>query len=161
MASLLIFALFAFAQTLAPAGDPVRLYLGPVPDANGVIAPLPKSFKDSYADLRRVSSKAANLYSSARAPVPFTLVDEVSHADVILTVIQRGLDTNADPAHELPTLIARLTVRRTGDAEDFSGIARGATDRRRWTDQAEHIYRQVAGWADTNHEAIVRLRAGL
>jgi hypothetical protein len=160
MAWLFVLGLLSLTQAHASVADSVRLYLGPVPAENGIVAPAPQSFKDSYADLKRVSSRAAKLYSSAHSPAPFTLVEDVPHADVILTVIQRGPGT-ADEAHHTPTLVARLTVRRTGDTEDFSGIAPGTTDRRRWTEQAEDIYRQVAAWADRNHEALVRLRAGL
>ena len=160
----LALALPAFAQT---PGD-LTLYIGPVPNPDGLVTPVSKGFADSYADLRKAHIKA-------RSPA-ITLVDDPLQADAILTVTYRGEVDNgttvgpglppiafggtiSSTQHLIPTLLARLTVRRaTSEGANFSGVDAGETDRTKWSTQAERIYRQAAAWFVANRDPLIQLR---
>ena len=153
----LVLLLLASSQVPPPATEAIRLYLGALPDSDGPVTPTLKEFKASYADLRRVHGKIAGLYRDTRSVPPLTLVDEATQADLVLTVTHRG--PMPGQGKSVPTLIARLTVRRAGDTLDLAGIASGRKGRVRWTEQAESIYKQTVAFADTSYAALVRLRA--
>ena len=145
-------------QGTSPAADPIRVYLGPLPGSDAA-SPIPRTFRASYADLRRVHGKQARLYRNAPSVPALTLVDEPARADLVLTVVHRGPCERHGGAKALPTLIARLTVRRAGDNVDLSGVGKGQQGRTRWTQQAERIYAQAAAFADTHYAALIRMRA--
>ena len=162
--------LLAFALVLpASAQTPARLalYIGPVPNPNGLVIPVSKDFADSYADLRKAHTKA-------QSPV-IALVDDPAQADAILTVTYRGDVDNGTTVgagvpiigpelsisgtqHVTPTLRARLTVRATSEGADLSGMGTGGNERTKWSTQAERIYRQAAAWLIANHDQLIRLR---
>ncbi len=161
MAVLFLLALFARAGVGPPPIDSIRLFLGPMPDSDAATQPLPKAFKASYADLRRVHGKLVGLYRGTRSSPPLALVDQVAEADLVLTVTHRGpLGDSSHDARNVPTLVARLTVRRAGDTIELAGIAPGRTGRVSWTEQAERIYKQAVTFADSSHAALIRLRTG-
>jgi hypothetical protein len=163
---LLALALVLPSSAQTPAG--LALYIGPVPNPDGLVTPVSKDFADSYADLRKAHIKA-------RSPV-ITLVDDPLQADAILTVTRRGDVDNgttigpgvppisfgatiSSTQHLIPTLLARLTVRRaTSEGADFSGVDAGENDRTKWSTQAERIYRQAAAWLIANHDQLIKLR---
>jgi hypothetical protein len=131
-----------------------------MPDSNSEPQVLPKAFKASYADLRRVHGKLTRLYRGSRSSPPLALVDDAAEADLVLTVTHRGpLDDSRHDAGSSPTLIARLTVRRAGDTSELVGIAPGRKGHVGWTEQAEVIYKQTVAFADASHAALIRLRA--
>lgn len=155
----LFLVLFARAPA-PPSTDSIRLFLGPMPDSNMEPLALPKAFKASYADLRRVHGKLSRLYRGTSSSPPLTLVDDAVEADLVLTVTHRGpLDDSRHDAAGTPTLVARLTVKRAGDAVELLGIAPGRKSHVSWTEQAEHIYTQTVTFADASHAALIRLRA--
>ena len=160
----LALAVPAFAQT-PPS---LALYIGPVPNPDGSVAPISKDFANSYADLKKAHTKARN--------PDITLVDDPSLADAILSVTRRGdVDNGSTAASSLPpislggsgvsgtqrltpTLLARLTIRATREGGDFSGMEPGEVDWIKWSTQAERIYKQVAAWLVTNRELLIQLR---
>ena len=159
MSLLLSLALLVSLQTPSAAADPIRVYLGPLPGSDAAAYPIPKAFRASYADLRRVHGKRARLYRNTPSVPALTLVDEPARADLVLTVVHRGPLQRGGDGKALPTLIARLTVQRAGDTVDLSGVGTGQKERSRWTEQAERIYGQAAEFADTHYAALMRLRA--
>ena len=154
----------AFAQ--APVD--LALYVGPVPHPDGHVTPVAKDFADSYADLKKAHLKV-------RSP-GIVLVDDPAQADAILTVTYRGDVDNgstigpgvppiafgatiSSTQHLIPTLRARLTVRRaSSEGADFSGVDAGENDRTKWSTQAERIYRQAAALLIANHDQLIELR---
>ena len=166
----LLLTLLAWAQLPPPGANPIRLYLGPIPETEAEPSPVPGAFKDSYADLRRVHGKRTKLYRNTPSSPPLVLVEGLAQADLVLTVIHRGRlargasvpgspPGTTNDSDGVPALVARLTVRGAGDTVDLSGIVPGRTRRVRWTDQAERIYTLTIAFADTHHAALVRLRA--
>ena len=156
----LFLALFARAQAAPLPIDAIRLFLGPMPDSNSEPFALPKAFKASYADLRRVHGKLTKLYRGTRSAPPLAFVDDAADADLVLTVTHRGpLDDSRHDAGGTPTLIARLTVRRAGDNLELVGITPGRKGHVSWTEQAERIYKQTVTFADASHAGLIRLRA--
>jgi hypothetical protein len=163
---LLALALVLPASAQTPAG--LALYIGPVPNPDGLVTLVSKDFADSYADFRKAHIKA-------RSTV-ITLVDDPLQADAILTVTRRGEVDNgttigpgvppisfgatiSSTQHLIPTLLARLTVRRaTSEGADFSGVDAGESDRTKWSTQAERIYRQAAAWLIANQDQLISLR---
>jgi hypothetical protein len=160
----LAFVLPASAQP--PAG--LALYIGPVPNIDGIVTPVPKDFANSYADLKKAHAKARN--------PAIGLVDDPAQADAILTVTRRGdVDTGTTSGSGLPpislggagvsgtqrltpTLLARLTIRATREGGDFSGVEPGEVDWTKWSTQAERIYKQVAAWLVANQDQLIKLR---
>jgi hypothetical protein len=152
----------AFAQT---PGD-LALYIGPVPNPDGLVTPVSKGFADSYADFKKAHIKV-------RSPV-IALVDDPAQADAILTVTYRGDVDNGTTVgtavpigfgatigathHVTPTLLAHLTIRATSEGVDFSGVGTDANDRTKWSTQAERIYRQAAAWLIASHDQLIKLR---
>ena len=162
---LVALALVLPASAQTPDGP--TLYIGPVPNPDGVVTPVSKDFANSYADLRKAHIKS-------RSPV-IALVDDPGQADAILTVTRRGdVDTGTTIGPGLPpisfgggisatqqlipTLLARLTIRATGEGGDFSGVDPGDTDRTKWSTQADRIYRQAAAWLVANRDLLIKLR---
>jgi hypothetical protein len=157
-------ALAISAAAWAQSPPAIRLYLGPLPNPDGVIAPMAKDFADSYADLRKAHEKAR--------PAAVELVEDAAQADAILTVTFRGqVDTGttigtsraldmpptlSSVQHSARTLRARLTVRATGEGVDFSGVSTGDGDRTKWSTQAARIYAQAAAWLESNGGRLVR-----
>ena len=159
----LALALPASAQTPAT----VSVYLGPVPNPGGAASKVPKSFEASYADIRKAYEKAA--------PPDIRLVDDPAQADAFLTITFRGdveskaaAGVAARPSAQsvtvngtsqlTPTLLARLMVRTTSEAVEYSGLGNDDGDRTRWSTQATRIYQQAAGWLQANRERLIDLR---
>ncbi len=162
--------LFALALVLPASGQEaarLALYVGPVPNPNGLVTPVSRDFANSYADLEKA-------HKDVRLPV-ITLVDDPAQADAILSVTFRGdvdngtsLAGNVPPIsmgvnvsgtqHVTPTLRARLTVRATGEGADFAGVSADTTDRTKWSTQARRIYEQAVAWLTANEERLIRLR---
>ena len=153
-----------------PAQTPadLALYIGPVPNPDGLVTPVAKDFAASYADLKKAHTKARN--------PAIALVEDPAQADAILTVTRRGdvgTGTTAgsglppislggagvsDTQRLTPTLLARLTIRATREGGDFSGVEPGEVDWTKWSTQAERIYKQVAAWLVANHDYLIKLR---
>jgi len=152
----------AFAQTPRD----LALYIGPVPNPDGLVTPVSRDFADSYADLKKAHFKV-------RSP-GIALVDDPARADAILTVAYRGDVDNGTTVgtavpigfgatigatqHVTPTLRAHLTVRATSEGVNFSGVGTDANNRTKWSTQAERIYRQAAAWLIANHDRLIKLR---
>ena len=77
---LLALAFVPPASTQTP--PPLTLYIGPVPNPDGVVAPVSKDFTNSYNDLKKAHAKL-------KTP-DITLVDDPAQADAILSVTRRG-----------------------------------------------------------------------
>jgi len=162
---LLAFMLPASAQTPPPR---LALFMGPLPNPDGIVTPVPKDFANSYADLKKAHAKA-------QSPL-IVLVDDPAEADAILTITRRGdvdsgttMGTGLPPIslgggtvtgsqRVVPTLLARLTIRATKEGGDFSGVDAGDTDWTKWSTQAQRIYQQVAAWLVTNQDLLINLR---
>jgi hypothetical protein len=154
------------AAASAQSSPSIRLYLGPLPNPDGVVAPVAQGVADSYADLRKAHDKARS--------VAVALVEDAAQADAILTVTFRGqVDTGttigtsraldmpptlSSVPHSTRLLRARLTVRATGEGVDFSGVSTGDGDRTRWSTQAARIYAQAARWLESNGERVKKRR---
>ena len=163
---LLLLALAVVMAAFAQAPAALALYIGPVPNPDGLVTPVSKGFADSYADLKKAHSKV-------RSPA-ITLVDDPAQDDASLTVTYRGdVDSGttvgtAAPIgfgatigatqHVTPTLLAHLTIRARIEGVSFSGVDAGETDRTKWSTQAERIYRQAAAWLVANHDQLIKLR---
>jgi len=163
LAPLLALALALPASAQAPRA--IRLYIGPVPNPDGVVAPMPAALADSYADLRKAHDKAA-------AP-GIEVVDDPRQADAILTITFRGdvddstLSTAVPPLASdvivssvpqyIRTLRARVTVVATREGLDLTGVEPGKR-RMRWSTQAERINAQASAWLLANRERLVELR---
>ena len=163
---LVALALVMTASAQTPTG--LTLYIGPLPNPDGVVTPVSKDFAASYADLKKAHTKA-------RSP-DITLVDDPAQADAILTVTRRGeVDTGTTAGSGLPpislggagvsgtqrltpTLLARLTIRATREGGDFSGVEPGEVDWTKWSTQADRIYKQVAAWLVANRGLLIQLR---
>jgi len=157
------------AFTVGAAGQEpasVVLYIGPVPNPNGLVTPVPKDFAASYEDLKKAHAEAGGGL--------VTLVDDPALGDAILSVTHRGDVSNGSTVsvgvpismgatvtgteHVTRTLRGRLTVRSTGQGAEFSGVANPGDDRARWSTQAKRIYQQAAAWLAANESTLVRLR---
>ncbi len=141
--------------------------MGPVPNPDGLVAPVPKAFAASYDDLKKAHVKAAS-------PV-IVLVDDPAHADAILTITYRG-EVDSDPTvktgarmsassvtltgthRPTPTLLARLTVRASGAGADFSGVSTDPSEQTKWSTQASRIYTQAAAWMGAMQDQLIKLR---
>jgi len=162
---LLALALVLPASAQTP--DRLALFIGPVPNPDGIVTPVPKEFADSYADLKKAHTKA-------RSPA-IVLVDDPAAADVILSVTRRGeVDSGTTVGPGLPpismggtigstsritpTLLARLTIRATSQGGDFSGVEPGETEWTKWSTQADRIYKQAAAWLVANQDQLIQMR---
>jgi hypothetical protein len=162
----LLLALALVMPAFAQAPVHLALYIGPVPNPDGLVTPVSKDFADSYADLKKANIKV-------QSPV-IALVYDPAQADAILTVTYRGDVDNGTTVgtgvpigfgatisatqHVMPTLLAHLTIRATSEGVDFSGVSADRNDRTKWSTQAERIYRQAAAWLIANHDQLIRLR---
>ena len=164
----LLLALALVLPTLAQTPDGLTLYIGPLPNPDGLVRPVSKDFADSYADLKKAHAKARN--------PAIRLVDDPAQADAILTVTRRGdVDTGTTAGSGLPpislggagvsgtqrltpTLLARLTIRAPREGGDFSGVEPAEVDWTKWSTQAERIYRQAAAWLVANQDQLFQLR---
>ena len=157
----LLLVLLALIPAHAAAQQDVALYIGPVPNPNGLTVPVSKEFADSYGDLTKAHNKLK--------PPQVTLVDDPAQSDAILTVTYRGevdaastvnmsapiaLGSSISGTHVTkPTLRARLTVRATRNGVDFSGV-REEDDRTKYSTQAERIYKQAVDWLVSHRDEI-------
>jgi hypothetical protein len=163
----LVVALVLAFPVLAQIPAPIPVYMGPVPNPGGVVAPIPKDFESSYADLKKAHAKTTS-------PV-MSLVDDPGQAMAILTVTYRGdvedggaASTQVRPKANsvavvgtpqvTPTLRARLTIPKTSEGIDFSGVSGDIGERTRWSTQATRIYQQAAEWLAANRDRLTEGR---
>ncbi len=162
---LLLFFAVALPASAQPAAK-ISLYIGPVPNPNGVVTPVSRDFAASYTDLQKA-------HKDGGVPA-LELVDDPARADAILSVTYRGDVDNGSTVsagvpismgatmgssqHVTPTLRGRLTLGATGEGADFSGVTPGTDDRPRWSTQAKRIYQQAAAWLTANQDRLIRLR---
>lgn len=164
---MMLLTLFAIVSTLQAASltaEPVPVFLGPIPSAEGFVAATSEQLRDSYEDLREELAKNREFQKSIR------LVSDPSQAALILEVTDRGLiDTGVRSGSAVQTgpttavgtsvpirgkqLFARLAVRGTDYRLEIDG---GAGIRlRTFRNQAKNILQQVVDWVKANRATLL------
>lgn len=160
---LVAFLVIGVLQAQAPQSEPVAVFLGPIPSAEGFVVGTNR-FQDSYRDLRDELKKNADFRQTIR------LVATPEEAQLIVEIVDRGLaDTgmrtgtavatgpNTAVANTVPVrakqLGARLAVRGSNYRLDIDGAA--GIRLRTYRNQARNVLRQVVDWVNANRAKLV------
>lgn len=140
----LAFPLILLLASTAHAQDRLRVYVGPMPSAAGIVPPESNGARDSHRDITRALNNRKGIADLAQ------IVEDAADADVVLTV-----DARSYSAWSGKKLMVTAKVVGSNDTAIFDGT-KGFVGYYRV--QAGRIAEQAEKWMRTNTDAILALR---